>query len=141
MAKKKSWDDIPSLGLALDDGTSQPAEHRAAVRLPTRDLQGLLMVPRGLLPVRVRYKDRIRTGALVDISQKGMGIQLQDGHGLIRDMIITLSSRLGERSLSVRAVARWTTPDKIGVEFVNPKKDDYEFLSELYAAKVLGGGF
>jgi hypothetical protein len=141
MATKKSWDDIPSLGLSLDDGSSQPAEHRAAVRLPTRDLQDLLMMPRGRLPVRVRYKDRIRTGALVDISQKGMGIQLQDGHGLIRDMIITLSSRLGERSLSVRAVARWTTPDKIGVEFVNPKKDDYEFLSELYAAKVLGGGF
>jgi hypothetical protein len=141
MATKKSWDDIPSLGLSLDDGSSQPAEHRAAVRLPTRDLQDLLMMPQGLLPVRVRYKDRTRTGALVDISQKGMGIQLQDGHGLIRDMIITLSSRLGERSLSVRAVVRWAVPDKIGVEFVDPKKEDYEFLSELYAAKVLGGGF
>jgi hypothetical protein len=141
MAKKKSWDDIPSLGLSLDDGTSQPAEHRAAVRLPTRDLQDLLMMQRGTLPVRVRHKDRIRTGALVDISQKGMGIRLQDGHGLIRDMLITLSSRLGERSLSVRAVVRWAAPDKIGVEFVHPKKEDYEFLSELYAAKVLGGGF
>ena len=141
MAKKSSWDDIPSLGLTLDDGTSEPAEHRSAVRLPTRDLQDLLMMPRGALPVKVRHNDRIRTGALVDISQKGMGIQLKDGHGLIRDMIITLASRLGERSLSVRAVVRWAASDKIGVEFIDPKKEDYEFLSELYAAKVLGGGF
>ncbi len=141
MAKKSSWDDIPSLGLTLDNGTSEPAEHRSAVRLPTRDLQDLLMMPRGALPVKVRHKDRIRTGALVDISQKGMGIQLKDGHGLIRDMVVTLASRLGERSLSVRAVVRWAAPDKIGVEFIDPKKEDYEFLSELYAAKVLGGGF
>ncbi len=141
MAEKPSWDDIPSLGLSLDDGASEPADHRAAVRLPTRDLQDLLMMPRGPLPVKVRYDKRIKTGALVDISQKGMGIRLQQGHGLGKDMIIGLSSRLGKRSLSVKAIVRWSAPDKIGVEFINPKKEDYEFLSELYAAKVLGGGF
>jgi len=138
---KPGWDDIPSLGLTLDDGPPESADHRAAARLRTRDLQDLLMMPRGLLPVKIRHANRIRMGALVDISQKGMGIQLNKGHGLDRDMMISLQARLGKRSLAVKAIVRWAAPDKIGVEFVDPKKEDYEFLSELYAAKVLGGGF
>ena len=141
MAKKPSWDDIPSLGLTLDDGASTQSENRAAVRLPKRDLQDLLMMPRGPLPVLVRYKDHTRTGTLVDVSQAGMGVCLLEGHGLGKGMTIALASKLGKRPLTVRAVVRWSTPDKIGVKFINPKKEDYEFLSELYAAKVLGGGF
>jgi len=141
MAKKSSWDDIPSLGLTLDNGSSQPTDHRAAVRLPTRDLQDLLMMPRGALPVQVRFKDRTATGTLTDVSQDGMGVCLLEGHGLRRGMTIALASKLGTRPFVVRAVVRWATPDKIGVQFIDPKKEDYEFLSELYAAKVLGGGF
>jgi len=141
MAKKPSWDDIPSLGLTLDDGVSNTSEHRASVRLLSRDLQDLLMMPRGPLPVQIRFKDRTTTGTLTDVSQDGMGVCLLESHGLQRGMTVALASKLGARPLVVRAVVRWAKPDKIGMQFINPKKEDYEFLAELYAAKVLGGGF
>ena len=143
MAKEKSWDDIPSLGLTLDDGSSRPVDHRVVVRLVRRDLQDLLKMPRGLLPVLLRlgHDRQDRTGSLIDISQKGMGIRMRAGHGLARGMVVTLVSRLGSRLFSTRAVVRWVASETVGMKFVDPKKEDYEFLSELYAAKVLGGGF
>jgi hypothetical protein len=45
---------------------------------------------------------------------------------------------LGRRGFKTNAVVRWTSNDRVGVEYINPRPDDYSFLAELYGAKKLG---
>ena len=139
MEKKPSWNDIPSLGLQLDkDGSNQQKDNRAKVRLPCRDLLELFMLDTGTIAVQVKpgQGKPVRNGRLVDISQKGMGLEIA-ARDLKKNDSIVLGTVLGQRGFTTRAVVRWARPDKIGVEYINPKPEDYTFLSELYGAKVL----
>ncbi len=139
MEKKPSWNDIPTLGLQLDkDGLNQQRDNRAKVRLQCRDLLELFMLNTGSIAVQVKPArgKPVRNGRLIDISQKGMGLEIAAGD-LEKNDSLLLGTVLGQRAFTTRAVVRWASPDKIGVEYINPKPEDYTFLSELYGAKVL----
>ncbi len=139
MKKKQSWDDIPSLGLQLEqDELNQKRDNRAEVRLPSRDLLELFMLDTGAIAVQVTpvQGKPVRRGFLLDINQKGMGLRME-AHDLRKNDSILIGTVLGRRGFTTRAVVRWARRNKIGVEYINPKPEDYTFLSELYGAKIL----
>lgn len=139
MEKKPGWDDIPSLGLQLEkDELKTKTDNRSEVRLPCRDLLDLLMVDSGAIAVQVTasHGKPAKEGLLVDINQKGMGLLLES-HDLKKNDSILIGAVLGQRRFTTNAVIRWTGEDKIGVEYINPRPEDYNFLSELYGAKIL----
>ncbi len=138
MVKKRSWDDIPSLGLQLEkDNLHQNKDNRAEVRLLSDELLDLLMLETNIIAVQIAgVQGRPLKGLLLDINQKGMGVQLTS-HDLKKNDPVVLGTMLGRRGFKTKAVVRWTQGDKIGVEYVDPRRDDYFFLSELYGAKVL----
>ena len=140
MAKKSSWDDIPSLGLQLERNVlKKKQDNRAEVRLVSRDLLELLMMDTsGSIYVQViSGKGKpVKKGTLLDINQKGMGLQMA-AHGFKKNDFILIGTLLGQRGIKVNAVVRWAKQDKVGVEYINTKPEDYNFLSELYTAKIL----
>jgi len=138
MEKKANWDDIPSLGLQLEqDASKKKTDNRAEVRLFSRDLLELFMMDCGVIYVQVaKDKKNVKKGIILDINQKGMGFQLA-AHGLKKNDSILLGTLLGTRGFKTNAVVRWAKQDKVGVEYINPKPEDYHFLSELYGAKIL----
>ena len=140
LMEKKSWDDIPSLGLELDTGNAlkKSGDNRAAVRLVSQDLLEMLTDGGKVIYVKVATGKRVlsRKGVLRDINQNGMGFQMS-AHGLKKNESIQVGAMLGRRGFKTNAVVRWTSNDKVGVEYINPRPDDYSFLAELYAAKKL----
>ena len=78
-----------------------------------------------------------RKGVLRDINQNGMGFKMS-AHGLKKNESIRIGVMLGRRGFKTNAVVRWTSNDRVGVEYINPRPDDYSFLAELYGAKKLG---
>ncbi len=139
MEKKPSWNDIPSLGLQLEkDNVSQQRDNRAEIRLPCRDLLELFMLDTGTIAVQVKAGQGkgVQEGLLLDINQKGMGLTMK-AHDLRKNDSILIGTMLGQRKFTTRAVVRWTRSEKVGIEYINPKSEDYRFLSELYGAKIL----
>ncbi|HHL33397.1 MAG TPA: PilZ domain-containing protein [Desulfobulbaceae bacterium] len=139
MEKKPSWNDIPSLGLQLEtDELNKKRDNRAEVRLPCRDLLELFMLDTGTIAVQVKPAQgkTVQKGLLLDINQKGMGLEIE-AHDLKKNDSILIGTVLGQRGFTTSAVVRWARPNKIGVEYINPKPEDYTFLSELYGAKIL----
>lgn len=140
MKKKPSWEDIPSLGLQLERNVlKKKRDNRAEVRLVSKDLLELLMMDMSgsiYVQVIVAQGKPAKKGLLVDINQKGMGLQLKS-HDLKKNDSILIGTVLGRRRFTTNAVIRWAKQDKVGVEYINTKPEDYNFLSELYTAKVL----
>ncbi len=141
MDKKPSWDDIPSLNLELDDNdnpTANTVDHRNAVRLVSHDLLHMLMEEARVIYVQVANRKGIlkKKGILQDINQHGLCF-IMPAHGLHKGDALRIGAMLGKRPFKSEAIIRWSTNDKIGVEFIKPKQDDVAFLSELYSAKIL----
>ena len=139
MDKKPSWDNIPSLKLDLDNNESsaETSDNRAAVRLVSQDLLKMLTDNAKVIYVRVGTRKGIlpQKGVLRDINQNGMGFKMS-AHGLQKNDSIRIGTMLGKRGFKTNAVVRWATNDKVGIEYVNPRPDDFGFLSELYSAKI-----
>lgn len=139
MEKKPGWDDIPSLGLQLEkDELNTKSNNRSEVRLPCRDLLELFMLDTGTIAVQVTPAQGkpVQKGLLLDINQKGMGLEMES-HDLKENDPVLIGTRLGQRRFTTSAVVRWARRNKIGIEYINPKPEDYTFLSELYGAKIL----
>lgn len=139
MDKKPSWEDIPSLGLSLEDSTSEKdIDRRKAVRLISQDIISMLMNDAKNIYVQVATKNGIlkKKGVLQDINQGGMCF-LMVAHDIQRNAPIQIGAMLGNRRFKTHADVRWVSKDKIGIEYVAPKTDDTKFLSGLYASKML----
>ncbi len=141
MDKKPSWDDIPSLNLELDSGdvpSQEEKDLRGAVRLISRDLLHMLMAEAKVIYVQVATRKGVlkKKGILQDINQGGLCF-IMPAHGLRKNDQIKIGAMLGKRPFKTDAIVRWATNDKLGVEFINPKPEDVEFLAELYSAKIL----
>ena len=140
MDKKPSWDDIPSLNLELEDKSDPEETSRRGgrVRMPARDVLSLLKGNVRVILVHVATAKGVlpKKGILHDIHENGMCFILPD-HGLQKDDSIRIGTMLGEHAFQTHASVRWATDEKVGVEYVNPNKDDVAFLSELYAARLL----
>ena len=140
MEKKPSWDDIPSLQLELDqdpvDATS--SEKRAYPRLSTQEVQEMFREKVGVLFVHVAVKKRQlkQKGVLRDINHTGMSF-IMPAHPMKKGEIIRIGTVFNQFVFKTKAEVRWRTNDQVGVKFIDPKKDDVTYLSELYAAKIL----
>lgn len=140
MDKKASWDDIPSLDLTLEteEDVEKTKDHRTAIRMVSKDILQMLTENAQVIYVRVATRKGLlnKNGVLQDINQGGLCF-LMAAHGLHKHDLIKIGAMLGKRPIKTNAVIRWVTKDQVGVEFVDPKPEDIEFLSELYSAKIL----
>ena len=138
MAKKTSWDDIPSLELGVNDTAEKTIEDRTAVRLVSRDILKLVIDNAKAIYVKVATSKGVikKTGILQDINQNGMCFKMPS-HCLQQNNSIKIGTMLGKRAFQTNAIVRWVSNDKARVEYVNPEPKDVKFLSELYAAKIL----
>ena len=140
MVKKPSWDDIPSLNLELEDKSDAEETHRRGgrVRMRAQDVLNILKGNARVILVQVATSNGVlpKKGTLHDIHQNGMCF-IMPAHGLQRDDAIRIGTMLGEHAFQTHAIVRWSTDEKVGIEYVNPRRDDVTFLSELYSAKML----
>lgn len=141
MKKKPSWDDIPSLNLTLEDQNNpsgQDIDKRQAVRMVSRDIMNMLMEAAEVIYVQVANRNGIlrKKGILQDINQIGLCF-IMPAHGLKEGDALRIGAMLGKRPFKTKAIIRWVTHDKAGIEYVNPKPEDVSFLSEFYSAKIL----
>ncbi len=139
MDKKPSWADIPSLGLSLEDSTSEKEiDRRKAFRLVSQDIISMLMSNAKNIYVQVATNRGTlkKKGILQDINQGGMCF-LMVAHDLQKNAPIQIGTILGKRRFMTHAAIRWVTDDKVGIEYVSPNKDDVSFLSGLYSSKIL----
>jgi hypothetical protein len=138
MAKKTSWDDIPSLELGVNDTAEKTIEDRTAVRLVSRDILKLVIDNAKAIYVKVATGKGVikKAGILQDINQNGMGFKMSS-HGLQKNESIRIGTMLGKRAIQTNAIVRWANKDQAGVEYIDPEPKDVKFLSELYSAKIL----
>ena len=139
MDKKPSWADIPSLGLSLEDSTSEKdMDRRKAYRLLSQDIISMLMsnVKNIYVHVATNRGTLKKKGILQDINQGGMCF-LMAAHDLQKNAPIQIGTILGKRKFKTHADIRWVSNDKVGIEYISPTKDDVSFLSGLYASKIL----
>lgn len=139
MEKKPSWDDIGSIKLEMDDGTTKDDsfERRSSGRLSSKDIKNMLHDKIKVIQVQVatRSGGLPLKGTLENIHGKGMCFTMP-GHGLTKDDSIVVATLIGKRVLKSQAIVRWRTDEKVGVEFINPNEEDASFLKELLSAKA-----
>lgn len=140
MSKQPSWDDIPSLQLRLEesDVPEKGCDNRAAVRISCQDVMKMMTDDAKVIHVQVVTRRGLlkQKGVLQDINQTGLCFILPT-HRLQKNDPIRIGTMLGKRPFQVNALIRWVSNDQVGVEYVNPKPEDVDFLSELYSAKIL----
>ena len=140
MSRKPSWDDIPSLELSLEkSGSSErDIDKRNAVRIPSQDIVKIIPgITWGAYVQVITSKGALKErGELFDINQTGLCFVMPT-HNLKMGDPIRIRIMLGKRPFQTNAIVRWVTDDRVGVEYVNPKPEDVDFLAGLYAAKVL----
>ena len=140
MAKKPSWDDIPSLDLKMDQDPDEDSstEQRANPRLSTTDVREMFRVKGGALYVHVATTTGMlkKKGLLQDINHTGMCF-IMPAHPLHKGQIIRVGTVLNRFVFKTKAEVRWHTNDQVGIKFIDPKPEDVSYLAELYAAKVL----
>ena len=128
MASK--WDKIPSIqGLAVDWDYEPETSigKRLWKRLVQQDLQSLLGTVS--TPVKMITADTEIKGRLIDISQKGLGVLLENGLPVGKSGKVGF--RLGKETIVSQAVTknshRLPVNHRVGLEFVglNGKMEDY----------------
>lgn len=138
--EKKNWDDIPSLdglGMDWDYQPENPLGKRAATRMQNIDLSRLFEV-RSIL-VKVVSAEISMTGILLDISEKGIGVHLQEK--LSEHQPVKIGLFLGtEKIISRGEVVHVRAEDgqyATGIRFVDLDEAAKRYIVGLYASKVL----
>ena len=135
------WDKIPSIPNISVDWDYEPETSlgkRLWKRLVQHDLQSLLGT--SSTPVKMITADTEVKGRLVDISQKGLGILLEDGLSVGKSGKVGF--RLGKETIVSKAVTknshRLAVNHRVGLEFVglNSRMEDY--IAELVSSDSYG---
>jgi hypothetical protein len=142
MTKKKiTWDDIPSVeGLEVDWDFKPETSlgKRAWMRMPKSDLLSILDMKS--MPVQIVTKNFEGKGVLVDIAQRGLAVLLDTKLAVSEQVKIGLF--LGKQKIMSRAVIRNVAEDRsrhrIGMEFLDIKKEYESFIAGLIATKGYG---
>lgn len=138
--KKGSWDEIPSLeGLEID-WEYNPAgrlDKRAFVRLDMGSVSQLVEVR--TIEVRLATVNKNHVGTLVDVSAGGVAITLPGQ--LEIDQPVKVGFFLGTKKIISRGLVKHVQKKgeafQTGIQFVDLTADLVEYISSLYAAKVL----
>lgn len=137
--KKTNWDDIPSLeGLEVDweFEPENPLGKRAWVRIVNQELFQLLGVKK--IPVRVISKNSDDKGYLIDLSQSGIAVLLENN--LPENRQVKVGFFLGEQKIVSRAVVRNVREEmgrfRTGMEFVELANSSETFIKSLISSQV-----
>ena len=140
MEKKLNWDDIPSLdGLCMDFEYKPKTslDKRAFFRLSDEDVARLFQIKEIL--VRISTVSKIYTAQLLDISEGGLSLKLHDS--LEENLPLKVGFFLGTKKILSKAIVRHSCKAKdwyrTGIQFIDLDKESSEYISELYASKIL----
>ncbi len=139
MAKKRSWDDIPSLeGLSVD-WKHQPEsaqDRRASVRMHIKALAKLFTAAE--VPVMVFCPGQPHTACLLDLSEGGLclGLPVRLAPGDRVQVGFFLGQRKVLALVEVRHVREVNSMFATGVRFIGLNKETALFIRELYASLV-----
>lgn len=138
--KQVSWDDIPSLeGLGVDweYNPSARLDKRAFVRMDMEGVSQLVEVR--TIEVRLATVNKNHVGTLVDVSAGGIAMTLPVQ--LEIDQPVKVGFFLGRTKIISRGLVRHAQKKgelfQAGIQFVDLASDLVEYISGLYAAKVL----
>jgi len=135
MASK--WDKIPSIPNLSVDWDYEPETSlgkRLWKRLMQKELQCLLGTTS--TPVKMILADTEIKGRLVDISQKGLGVLLEDGLPVGKSGRVGF--RLGKETIVSQAVTknsrRLPVNHRVGLEFVELNNKMEEYIAQLVSS-------
>ncbi len=97
------------------------------------------MLDKKSLPVSVASLKSYETGSLLDISQSGLAVLL-DNSDLKKGSQIKISLHLNAKRIIAKAVVRnirtYLGQHRIGLEFVAPAKENSDFIKEIVSSRV-----
>ncbi|MDD2463999.1 MAG: PilZ domain-containing protein [Desulfobulbus sp.] len=137
---KKLWEDIPSLeGLSVewDYAPESARDQRMHVRLAMPVVGKLIDVAE--IVVKMATSKATYEGRLIDISEGGLAIRLPVA--LATDLPVKVGLILGQTKIIARAQVRHVQAEEggfvTGLQFVGLSAENAQYISGLYAAKVL----
>lgn len=141
--KPMSWDDIPSLGLQMEDSQQigeDNSENRRHDRIDSAEVRALLHKDVPAIRAKVATVKGLFDGKVEDMSQSGIRIFVP--HLLRKDEAVKVGFVINSRKIVSKAVVRWVSnvgsAGSIGgLEFVGLDKSDVDFIVSLGRASSL----
>ncbi len=138
--KKKSWDDIPSLGdggVDWDFAPENPLGKRKYVRMNEVDLTS--MFEEKMVKVKLITKKHNIVGSLCDVGEGGVGLKVKGEFAI--NQYVKIGFFLGRQKIISRAIVKQSrrlgNNYRIGLQFVDLREEYREFIAGLYASKKL----
>lgn len=141
---KKSWDDIPSLNLQMDDEydskLKQSEDSRRHHRANIEALKTILPYQVESLPIRVGTAARgVFNGEIIDLSKSGVRIKIPKV--LDKGELTKVGFIINKRTITSDAVTKWVSPDDdggciAGMNFKNMPKDIASFIDDISSADL-----
>lgn len=143
MADEKSWDNIPSLNLEMDNDYEdriKSKEGRRHGRTEAAILKKILPDNPTRLPVRVGTVGKgVFDGLILDLSASGMRIRIPKA--LNKGELVKVGFIINQRTIMAKATTRWVNIKQtfcdVGLQFENLPPADSELLSQLTSASML----
>lgn len=134
----KSWDDIPSIeGLGVDWNfePENPMGKRVYARLTAKELYVLFQTKE--FPVRLLTEQGEFLATLVDISQGGVALHVQQGDWQ-ESQLVKFGFFLGKQKIISRGwiknVRKQNNKNLLGIEFVGLSGENHDYISTLYSS-------
>jgi hypothetical protein len=143
MADDKSWNNIPSLNLEMDNGYDErikSKEGRRHERTEAAILKNLLPGNQTRLQVRVGTVGKgVFDGLILDLSKSGMRIRIPKA--LNKGEQVKVGFILSQRTIMAKATTRWVSIKQtycdVGLQFEDLPSVDAELISQLASASML----
>lgn len=143
MTEDKSWEDIPTLKLEMDDAYEErikSKEGRRHERADATALKSLLPGNLARLPIRVGTAGKgVLDGLILDLSQSGARIRISKT--LNKGERVKVGFILNQRTVMANATTRWVSVKQtfcdVGLQFENLPPTDGELIAQLTAASML----
>ncbi len=140
MEKKPSWEDISSLKLEMDTGSSEDNSGAppAGGKLTAQNITNMLLDDIKVLPVQVTVKETILSpkGAVEYLLQGGMCFSLP-GHNLTVNTIVSTETVLGKQIFKIEAYVHQVDGDRVEITFMDAGEEYTTFFKDILSAKVL----
>ncbi len=142
--EKKSWDDIPSLGLQMDDGYDGekvgPEGDRRHHRANLNSLKAILPGDISAINVRVATTDHgVFEGSIVDLSSSGTKLRLPKL--IVKGELAKIGFILNKRTITANTITIWAKPVEdgctVGLEFKGMTEETAAFIEDISSADIL----
>ena len=143
MADGKSWDDIPSLHLEMDDGYENRVKSKEGRRHERTDAASLKnILPGSLTRLQIRVgtiAKGVFDGLILDLSESGLRIRIPKA--LNKGEQVKVGFILNQRTFMAKATTRWVSVKErfcdVGLQFEDLPVADGKLIAELTSASLL----